>query len=81
MNSGYNTIVGLPIGTTPNNTAQCESVREPVTNRYHLLPEKDLRRHEKHPNCWCQPKEIIVGWFEKTSARVYVHKPLDGRGR
>lgn len=47
-------------------------------SRFHLMPEADIRKHEFHPNCWCAPEETTLPGGER---RIYVHVPLDGRGR
>lgn len=52
-------------------TAMVYEVDETV--HFHIVPAGDLRDHEAHPSCWCQPTE------DEDDPGIWAHKAMDKR--
>lgn len=46
-----------------------------MPREFHVLPLNDLREHDEHRGCWCEPDATQ----EPDADVVVVHHALDGR--
>jgi hypothetical protein len=44
-----------------------------MRERYHLIPNNDLRDHISEITCWCHPEP------DDEEPSVYIHNSMDGR--
>lgn len=43
-------------------------------DRWHVLPQDDIRVHDENEECWCNPETQYIG-----VGILVVHKSADGR--